>query len=96
MSSEQPGHDGERGEGRAGPPRPGVRDVGPEDKGASEQHDALPDSLPHQGFHFNALDETTGQIEKVDILYNYRLLMRSTRYHVDRVRYWLTDAVGGG
>ena len=22
--------------------------------------------------------------------------MRSTRYHVDRVRYWLTDAVGGG
>ena len=34
------------------------------------------------------------------ILYNYiyiyRLLMRSTRYHVDRVRYWLTDAVGGG
>ena len=29
-------------------------------------------------------------------LYNYRLLMRSTRYHVDRVRYWLTDAVGGG
>ena len=30
------------------------------------------------------------------ILYNYRLLMRSTRYHVDRVRYWLTDTVGGG
>ena len=29
-------------------------------------------------------------------IYNYRLLMRSTRYHVDRVRYWLTDAVGGG
>ena len=26
-------------------------------------------------------------------VYNYRLLMRSTRYHVDRVRYWLTDAV---
>ena len=22
--------------------------------------------------------------------------MRSTRYHVDRVWYWLTDAVGGG
>ena len=34
--------------------------------------------------------------ENFDILYNYRLLMRSTRYHVDRVRYWLTDAVGGG
>ena len=30
------------------------------------------------------------------IIYNYRLLMRSTRYHVDRVWYWLTDAVGGG
>ena len=30
------------------------------------------------------------------LLYNYRLLMRSTRYHVDRVWYWLTDAVGGG
>ena len=29
-------------------------------------------------------------------LYNYRLLMRSTWYHVDRVWYWLTDAVGGG
>ena len=29
-------------------------------------------------------------------LMNYRLLMRSTRYHVDRVWYWLTDAVGGG
>ena len=28
------------------------------------------------------------------ILYSYRLLMRSNRYHVDRVRYWLTDAVG--
>ena len=32
----------------------------------------------------------------LSILYNYRLLMRSTRYHVDHVRYWLTDAVGGG
>ena len=30
------------------------------------------------------------------ILYNYRLLMRSTHDHKDRVRYWLTDAVGGG
>ena len=30
------------------------------------------------------------------LLYNYRLLMRSTPYHVDRVWYWLTDAVGGG
>ena len=27
------------------------------------------------------------------ILYNYRLLMRSTHDHEDRVRYWLTDAV---
>ena len=31
-----------------------------------------------------------------DILYNYRLLMRSTHDHEDRVRYWLTDAEGGG
>ena len=30
------------------------------------------------------------------ILYNYRLLMRSTHDHEDRVRYWLTDAEGGG
>ena len=30
------------------------------------------------------------------ILYNYRLLLRSTRYHVDRVWYWLTDAYGVG
>ena len=30
------------------------------------------------------------------ILYNYRLLMRSTHDHEDRVRYWLTDAAGGG
>ena len=29
-------------------------------------------------------------------LYNYRLLMRSTHDHEDRVRYWLTDAEGGG
>ena len=29
-------------------------------------------------------------------LYNDRLLKRSTQDHVDRVRYWLTDAVGGG
>ena len=26
------------------------------------------------------------------IWYNYRLLLRSTRYHVDRVWYWLTEA----
>ena len=26
------------------------------------------------------------------VLYNYRLLMRSTHDHKDRVRYWLTDA----
>ena len=30
------------------------------------------------------------------LLYNYRLLMRSTHDHEDRVRYWLTDAEGGG
>ena len=36
------------------------------------------------------------QIETYVLLYNYRLLMRSTRYNVDRVWYWLTDAVGGG
>ena len=30
------------------------------------------------------------------ILYNYRLLMRSTHDHEDRVRYWLTDAEGRG
>ena len=30
------------------------------------------------------------------ILYNYRLLMRSTHDYEDRVRYWLTDAEGGG
>ena len=30
------------------------------------------------------------------MFYNYRLLMRSTHDHEDRVRYWLTDAVGGG
>ena len=30
------------------------------------------------------------------IIYNYWLLMRSTRCHVYRVWYWLTDAVGGG
>ena len=29
-------------------------------------------------------------------LYNYRLLMRFTRDHKDRVRYWLTDAAVGG
>ena len=29
-------------------------------------------------------------------IYNYRLLMRSTHDHEDRVRYWLTDAVSGG
>ena len=29
-------------------------------------------------------------------IYNYRLLMRSTHDHEDPVRYWLTDAVGGG
>ena len=29
-------------------------------------------------------------------LYNYRLFMRSTHDHEDRVRYWLTDAAGGG
>ena len=28
------------------------------------------------------------------ILYNYRLLMRSTDDNVDLVRYWLTDASG--
>ena len=28
------------------------------------------------------------------ILYNYRLLMRSTSDYKDRVRYWLTEAVG--
>ena len=31
-----------------------------------------------------------------EILYNYRLLLRSTHDHEDRVRYWLTDAEGGG
>ena len=30
------------------------------------------------------------------LLYNYRLLMRSTHDYEDRVRYWLTDAEGGG
>ena len=30
------------------------------------------------------------------VLYNYRLLVRSTHDHEDRVRYWLTDAEGGG
>ena len=47
--------------------------------------------------------QTLGDITKLSqlcditlIIYNYRLLMRSTRYHVDRVWYWLTDAVGGG
>ena len=30
------------------------------------------------------------------ILYNNRLLIRSTHDHEDRVRYWLTDAEGGG
>ena len=30
------------------------------------------------------------------ILYNYRLLMRSTHDHENRVSYWLTDAEGGG
>ena len=29
-------------------------------------------------------------------IYNYRLLMRSTHDHEDRVRCWLTDAEGGG
>ena len=32
----------------------------------------------------------------IPFLYNYRLLMRSTHDHEDRVRYWLTDAVDGG
>ena len=32
----------------------------------------------------------------LQIIYNYRLLMRSTHDHEDRVRYWLTDAEGGG
>ena len=31
---------------------------------------------------------------KWSVLYNYRLLMRSTHGHEDRVRYWLTDAEG--
>ena len=30
------------------------------------------------------------------IIYNYRLLLRSTRYHADRVWYWLTEAGGRG
>ena len=30
------------------------------------------------------------------LLYNYRLLMRSTHDHEDCVRYWLTDTEGGG
>ena len=29
------------------------------------------------------------------MIYNYRLLMKSTHDHEDRVRYWLTDAVLG-
>ena len=29
-------------------------------------------------------------------LYNFRLLLTSTRYHVDRVWYWLTEARGRG
>ena len=33
---------------------------------------------------------------KRSILYNYRLLMRSTHDHEDCIRYWLTDAEGGG
>ena len=30
------------------------------------------------------------------IIYNYRLLMRSTHDHEDLVRYWLTSAFGVG
>ena len=35
-------------------------------------------------------------IQLIVPLYNYRLLMRSTHGHEDRVRYLLTDAEGGG
>ena len=48
---------------------------------------SIPEMYLQLSYHFSVSNR---------ILYNYRLLMRSTRYHVDRVWYWLTDAVGGG
>ena len=45
-----------------------------------------------QEFKFRIGPKTTVCI----FLFNYRLLIRSTHDHEDSVRYWLTDAEGGG
>ena len=56
----------------------------------------IPMSGPHTVERLGTTIFKTLLISLIHTLYNYRLLMRSTHDYEDRVRYWLTDAEGGG